>query len=189
MSGWSDVETDDPLYADRRNFYKVEKWRRDGLRVDLMLYAGNNLDKARRVFDRAASGSAYACWTSGHGIRRSSEHPARRGAALRPGTAKLPNTLSQVIDFKRGPCFANGDMERDIRFRQRRASYCREQVQQSIAQSLDGYEQRAVQNEAVAYLSALSAVAIESLAIKAAPHQFDPGRPGLIGVLALPVAV
>ena len=47
-------ETDGPTYADRRNFYKVEKWSRDGLRVELVLYAGNNLDKARRVFDRAA---------------------------------------------------------------------------------------------------------------------------------------
>ena len=28
---WSHEETDDPLYADRRNFYKVEKWSRDGL--------------------------------------------------------------------------------------------------------------------------------------------------------------
>ena len=52
MSDWSDEETDDPLYADRRNFYKVEKWSRDGLRVELMLYAGNNLDKARRIFER-----------------------------------------------------------------------------------------------------------------------------------------
>jgi hypothetical protein len=26
MSDWSDEETDDPHYADRRNFYKVEKW-------------------------------------------------------------------------------------------------------------------------------------------------------------------
>ena len=40
MSDWSDEETDDPHYADRRNFYKVEKWCRDGLRVELMLYAG-----------------------------------------------------------------------------------------------------------------------------------------------------
>ncbi len=32
---WSDEETDDPLYADRRNFYKVEKWSRDGLRMIL----------------------------------------------------------------------------------------------------------------------------------------------------------
>jgi hypothetical protein len=28
---WSHEETDDPLHADRRNFYKVEKWSRDGL--------------------------------------------------------------------------------------------------------------------------------------------------------------
>jgi hypothetical protein len=26
----SHEETGDPLYADRRNFYKVEKWSRDG---------------------------------------------------------------------------------------------------------------------------------------------------------------
>ena len=40
---WSKDETDDPTYADRRNFYKVEKWSRDGLRVELMLYAGVRL--------------------------------------------------------------------------------------------------------------------------------------------------
>lgn len=45
-------ETDNPVYADRRNFYKVEKRSQDGLRVELMLYAGNNLDKARRIFER-----------------------------------------------------------------------------------------------------------------------------------------
>src|ERR1700757_3725307 len=27
---WPHGETDDPLQADRRNFYKFEKWRRDG---------------------------------------------------------------------------------------------------------------------------------------------------------------
>ncbi len=32
VSDWSDEETDDPHYADRRNFYKVEKWSPDGLR-------------------------------------------------------------------------------------------------------------------------------------------------------------
>jgi hypothetical protein len=45
INGWSNEETDDPLYADRRNFYKVEKWSRDGLRVELVIYAGDNLDK------------------------------------------------------------------------------------------------------------------------------------------------
>jgi hypothetical protein len=30
MSNWSDEETDDPTHADRRNFYKIEQWSRDG---------------------------------------------------------------------------------------------------------------------------------------------------------------
>ena len=50
MSDWSDEQTDDPLYADDRNFYKVEAWSRDGMRIDALLYAGNNLDKAREIF-------------------------------------------------------------------------------------------------------------------------------------------
>jgi hypothetical protein len=48
--GWSDEETDNPLYADERNFYKVEKWIKNGTSVDRMLYAGNSLDKARAIF-------------------------------------------------------------------------------------------------------------------------------------------
>jgi hypothetical protein len=47
MSDWSDEETDNPLYADERNFYKVERWSKDDQRIEAMLYAGNNLDKAR----------------------------------------------------------------------------------------------------------------------------------------------
>jgi hypothetical protein len=50
VNDWSDEETDDPLYADDRNFYKVEKWTKDGTKVDSLLYAGNNLDKARDIF-------------------------------------------------------------------------------------------------------------------------------------------
>ena len=46
----SEEETHDPLIADHRNFYKVEKWTKDGSRVDHMLYAGSNLDKARTIF-------------------------------------------------------------------------------------------------------------------------------------------
>ena len=43
MTGdWSDEETQDPLVADVGNFYKVEKWTRDGNKVDSLLYAGNN---------------------------------------------------------------------------------------------------------------------------------------------------
>jgi hypothetical protein len=46
-------KTDDPKYADDRMFYKVEKWTRDGTKVDRLLYAGNNLDKARDIFAAA----------------------------------------------------------------------------------------------------------------------------------------
>ena len=49
----SGEETNDPLVADVRNFYKVEKWTRDGMKVDSLLYAGNSLDKARDVFANA----------------------------------------------------------------------------------------------------------------------------------------
>jgi hypothetical protein len=52
MSKWPDEETDEPLLADHRNYYKVEKWTKDG-RVEGMLYAGSNLDKAREVFTAA----------------------------------------------------------------------------------------------------------------------------------------
>jgi hypothetical protein len=56
MNDWSSEETDDPVHADRRNFYKVEKWSRDGLRIELMLYAGNSLVKTWRML-RARPGS------------------------------------------------------------------------------------------------------------------------------------
>ena len=57
----SDEETNDPLVADVRNFYKVEKWTRDGMKVDSLFYAGNNLDK-RETFlqgDKAAAVTPY----------------------------------------------------------------------------------------------------------------------------------
>jgi hypothetical protein len=47
-----DAETDEPLLADHRNYYKVEKWTKEG-RIERMLYAGSNLDKAREVFAAA----------------------------------------------------------------------------------------------------------------------------------------
>ena len=46
-------ETDSPSYADDRNFYKVEKWTRDGTKVDSLLYAGNSLGRARSIFEYA----------------------------------------------------------------------------------------------------------------------------------------
>jgi hypothetical protein len=44
-----DEETDNALEADLR----VEKWTRDGSKVDSLLYAGNNIDKAREIFAKA----------------------------------------------------------------------------------------------------------------------------------------
>ena len=37
---------------DRRYYYEVEKWSRDGQRVEQLLFAGNNLAKAHRIFER-----------------------------------------------------------------------------------------------------------------------------------------
>jgi hypothetical protein len=48
-----DEETDNPLHADDRNFYKLEKWTRDRTKVDRLLYAGNNLEKARDLLAKA----------------------------------------------------------------------------------------------------------------------------------------
>ena len=46
-------ETDSPDFADQQDFYKVEKWTKDGTKVDSLLYAGNNFDKARELFHEA----------------------------------------------------------------------------------------------------------------------------------------
>src|ERR1700677_3335523 len=55
----SDEQTDDPVYADERNFCEVEAWSRDDLHIVMMLYAGSSLDRAREIFaaDPAARGS------------------------------------------------------------------------------------------------------------------------------------
>jgi hypothetical protein len=48
-----DEETDEPLIANDRNYFKVEKWTRDGSKVERMLYAGNSLLRAESVFQAA----------------------------------------------------------------------------------------------------------------------------------------
>jgi len=53
---WSHEETDDPLHADRRNFYKVGKWSRDRQRIEEMQFAGNSLAKAQRVTGAQGAG-------------------------------------------------------------------------------------------------------------------------------------
>ena len=49
----SEEETNDAHIADHRNFYKVEKWTKDGSKIDRMLYAGSDLTKAREIFAAA----------------------------------------------------------------------------------------------------------------------------------------
>jgi len=36
VNNWSDEQTDEPLYADDRNFYTVEAWSREGMRIDAL---------------------------------------------------------------------------------------------------------------------------------------------------------
>jgi hypothetical protein len=50
MSDWSDEETNDPLVADVRNFYKVEKWTRDGTKVDRLPMPATVLTRRARYF-------------------------------------------------------------------------------------------------------------------------------------------
>jgi hypothetical protein len=52
LAFWEKVPCGEPLLADHRNFYKIEKWTKDG-RVERMLYAGSNLNEAREVFTAA----------------------------------------------------------------------------------------------------------------------------------------
>lgn len=48
--GSSDEQTVDPLHANERNYHKVEMWTADEQHTVDLLYAGNNLDKARDIF-------------------------------------------------------------------------------------------------------------------------------------------
>jgi hypothetical protein len=48
-------ETTDPLVADLRNFYKVEKWTRDETKIDSLLYAGNSPAGPARCLSKPSS--------------------------------------------------------------------------------------------------------------------------------------
>jgi hypothetical protein len=43
-------ETDDPVYADQRSFFKVECWTAYDHRVAQLAFAGNRLERARQIF-------------------------------------------------------------------------------------------------------------------------------------------
>jgi hypothetical protein len=45
--------TTESLIADDLNYYKVEKWTKDGAKVDALIFAGSDLGKAQAVFAAA----------------------------------------------------------------------------------------------------------------------------------------
>jgi hypothetical protein len=70
-------ETTDPLVADLHNFYMVEKWTRDGTRVDSLLYAGNSL------------GRPAPCLSAPSSISRSEKFPE-----INPFSSNFPRRLA-----------------------------------------------------------------------------------------------
>ena len=53
-------ETSDPNVADRRNFYKVEKWDAAELHVEALIHASNDLECARAIFAKRTDDRAVA---------------------------------------------------------------------------------------------------------------------------------
>jgi hypothetical protein len=62
-------ETDNPHIADLKNFYKVERWSKDGQHIERMLYAGNRIDRAREVFEQLVHHRPGGRYTIRQGIR------------------------------------------------------------------------------------------------------------------------
>jgi hypothetical protein len=70
-----DDETLDADYADTRNYYKVEIWTADGKQVTRMIYAGNNLEKARALLNAAIVGRPQGRMTIRQGSNVVTRHP------------------------------------------------------------------------------------------------------------------
>src|SRR5579859_7956819 len=79
-------QTDSPIYADDRNFYKVEKWARDGTEVDSLLYAGNSLGRAARVVRKCNQAPAV------HPV----DHPAAHAVAGSVAAAAAQNAMTEA---------------------------------------------------------------------------------------------
>jgi hypothetical protein len=98
VSDWSYEETDNPLVADHRNFYKVEKWTKDGQRVERMLFADNSLDRARR-FSRPSAAPAA----------RSQHDPLAYARARRMAAGKRSREMLSCRKFQfRVMCMVRG---------------------------------------------------------------------------------
>jgi hypothetical protein len=62
-------ETDDPDEADRRNYYKVERWDAAEQHVFQLLHASNDLSRAREVFAAAKARRPRGRYILRQGIR------------------------------------------------------------------------------------------------------------------------
>ena len=89
---WSDEKTDNSLRADDRNFYKVEKWTKDGLKVDRTLYDHQRDGNARELFADAIK--------LGPRIRLSIRQRTRVLYRLAGGMTSAPGALGGKIYFR-----------------------------------------------------------------------------------------
>ena len=74
-------EADNPLVADRRNFFKVELWTRDGRRVERLLFAGKQprqSSRAVRCLQQEAAAGAVDHPTEEPGAGEVAQGPERR---------------------------------------------------------------------------------------------------------------
>ena len=90
VSNRSDEETDEPLIANDRNYYKVEKWTKDGSKVERMLYAGRNLEGAGGLRRGDLPSAAAASVTQGNIVA------GDRGGAC---TGPLSNSFCAIHSF------------------------------------------------------------------------------------------
>jgi hypothetical protein len=70
-------ETDDPIEADRRNYYKVEKWDAGELHVEALLHASNDLGRAQSIFAGETKRRPRGCYLLRQGIRVLQQWPRR----------------------------------------------------------------------------------------------------------------
>jgi hypothetical protein len=100
------------MYADDRNFYKVEKWTKDGTKVDRLLYAGNSLAKAQELFAWAIKHrpricltirQRSGCWISGRRLTRAEAGRIAANIAKLPSCSRSVRLGSVCVDVRRLP--------------------------------------------------------------------------------------
>ena len=82
-------ETFDPNDADRRNFYKVEKWDAAEVHVEALIHASNDMECARAIFATEKNRRPRGRYTLRQGIRVLERWPPHAPRRLPSGT-RLP---------------------------------------------------------------------------------------------------